>query len=67
MSNIGRGSFESEGIEALRHMKRALKLLDMLDLDVEVGAHLDLAVCRLRKALRSRRNSDPKPWQLPSE
>lgn len=61
MSKTGRGSFESKGVEALRLMKRALKVVDTLDLDVEVGAHLDLAVCRLRNALRSRRNSEPKP------
>lgn len=40
-----------KGVAALTHMQKALELLDTLDLPVEVSAHLDLAINRLRDAL----------------
>jgi hypothetical protein len=60
MSGSGGGSLEAEGVEALAYMEKALELLDTFDLDVEVGAHLDLAICRLRDAIQSRATTKPK-------
>lgn len=56
MSDNGRGSVKREGVEALAYMEKALQLLDTLDLEVEVAAHLDLAICRLRDALGLKRS-----------
>ena len=47
------GSLEQEGVAALAHMETALRLLDTLDLPVEVAAYLDIAIDRLRGALQS--------------
>jgi hypothetical protein len=51
MSKSEGGSLEREGYAALAHMEAALQLLDSFDLPVEVNAHLDLAISRLRDAL----------------
>ena len=47
----GSGSFEREGAEALKLMEKALALLDDCDPAGHIGAHLDLAICRLREML----------------
>lgn len=39
---------QREGAEALAHMEAALELLDRCEGTLEIGAHLDLAICRLR-------------------
>ena len=44
-------SFERDGRAALNLMKQALILLDNCGSTAEVGAHLDLAICRLKEAL----------------
>ena len=38
-------------LSALGHMETALKLLDEVDAPADIGAHLDLALCRLRERL----------------
>lgn len=40
-----------EGVDALVRMEDALELLDRCDEAADVGAHLDLAICRLREVL----------------
>ena len=50
MSSEASGSLHREGTEALGLMEQALELLDHCDAH-EVGAHLDLAICRLRDAI----------------
>ena len=42
------GRLDREGIAALSHMEAALELLDGCGDGSDVGAHLDLAICRLR-------------------
>jgi len=37
--------------DALNHMEVALQLLDEADCSPDVGAHLDLALCRLKDVL----------------
>ena len=44
----GRSGFENEGVAALAHMEQALQLLDGCKEALDVGGHLDLAICRLR-------------------
>lgn len=34
------------------HLEAALRLLDETDVPADVGAHVDLALCRLKEALR---------------
>jgi hypothetical protein len=42
----------SEGLQkALLYMEVALELLDKADAPTDIGAHLDLALCRLRETL----------------
>lgn len=53
MSEPGLGTLQREGAAALSLMERALELLDRCDCAMDVGAHLDLAVCRLREAIHS--------------
>jgi hypothetical protein len=52
MSSKASGSLQSEGAEALDLMEQALELLDRCDAH-DMGAHLDLAICRLRDAIAS--------------
>lgn len=35
--------------KALENMESALRLLDDLDAPADIGAHLDLAICRLKE------------------
>ena len=49
--HVASGSFERDGAEALNLMEQALALLDDCDPAGHVGAHLDLAICRLREML----------------
>lgn len=37
-------------IDALAHLEAALGLLDGADAPAHIGAHVDLAICRLREA-----------------
>lgn len=45
------GLLEREGLTALAYMEQALELLDRCEGTLDVGAHLDLAICRLRDVL----------------
>jgi hypothetical protein len=52
--DVKSGSFASRQQklhDALRSMEEALRLLDETDCSADVGAHLDLAICRLRDML----------------
>ena len=51
MDDAAPGRLEQEGAAALVHMEEALKLLDRCEGATDVGAYLDLAICRLRDAL----------------
>lgn len=51
MSELGTGTLEEEGAAALKLMEDALELLDRCDGAFDVGAHLDLAICRLRESI----------------
>ena len=64
MSRANAGSLEREGVEALRHMEEALRLIDSAELPVEVGAHLDLAICRLRDLVDGKPGS---AWDIKRE
>ena len=48
------GRLDREGIAALNHMEEALELLDGCGDGSDVGAHLDLAICRLRDLIESK-------------
>lgn len=57
---------------ALQRMQEALKLIDISEGALEVGAHLDLAICRLREVLASEdmlpRNDNHVPvYQCPDD
>ena len=45
------GKLHTEGVAALARMEEALELLDRCDGATEVGAQLDLAICRLRNLI----------------
>jgi hypothetical protein len=45
------GSYEA----ALAHLEEALSILDDIDAPGEIGAQLDLVICRLRKVLEKDR------------
>jgi hypothetical protein len=47
------GRLEDEGRTALRLMEEALERLDRWGSGIDAGAHLDLAICRLRERLQS--------------
>jgi hypothetical protein len=49
------GTLEDEGVRALALMQEALVLLDRCDGVTVVGAHLDLAICRLRDMIGEHR------------
>jgi hypothetical protein len=51
MSESQAATLEHEGAAALALMEQALELLDRCDGAIDVGAHLDLAICRLREAI----------------
>src|SRR3954452_8764527 len=51
MSETPAGPLRREGVEALSHMEEALGLLDCCEAAFDAGAHLDLAICRLRDVL----------------
>ncbi|HEX6785390.1 MAG TPA: hypothetical protein VF098_12165 [Sphingomicrobium sp.] len=53
-ANIG----EDDRVDALRLMEQALELLDRSNAPFDVGAHLDLAICRLREGL----GIEPTAW-----
>lgn len=44
-------SLQRDGREALSRMEEALELVDRCDGTTEIGAHLDLAICRLRELI----------------
>lgn len=47
MLKTGSESERGRVLEALTAMKLALRLLDEVDAPPDIGAHLDLAICRL--------------------
>lgn len=47
-------TLKQNGPAALARMEQALALLDACDAPGEVGANLDLAICRLREVLHCR-------------
>jgi hypothetical protein len=51
MENATPGTLEREGAAALARMEEALQLLDACEGGDDAGAHLDLAICRLKEAL----------------
>ena len=53
MGDVARELPENDARAALVLMEEALAVLDRLNTEVEVAAHLDLAICRLREALQS--------------
>ena len=42
---------DRDAAQALAHLEEALSILDELDIPADVGAHVDLAICRLRDRL----------------
>jgi hypothetical protein len=40
--------------EALQLLRRSLELLDQIEAPAEIGAHVDLAICRLEAQLAQR-------------
>jgi hypothetical protein len=44
---------EPNAKEALAHLEAALAILDQLETSAEIGAHVDLAINRLRERLQS--------------
>jgi hypothetical protein len=59
------GSLDREGVAALTRMEEALHLLDSIGVPLETGAHLDLAICRLRDALNNAGIVPPERNQSP--
>lgn len=55
MNETPSARLDHEGVAALAHMEEALQLLDGCGDALDVGVHLDLAICRLR--LLMERNS----------
>jgi hypothetical protein len=53
------GTLEDEGAAALTLMQEALVLLDRCNDATAVGAHLDLAICRLRDMIASNQKTSP--------
>lgn len=51
MGNAASDRVNADGASALSLMEEALGLLDRCDAAPEIGAHLDLAICRLREIL----------------
>ncbi|WP_344698769.1 hypothetical protein [Sphingomonas limnosediminicola] len=51
MNDMHSGTLRSEGTAALGHMEQALELLDQCSRTGEIGAQLDLAICRLRELI----------------
>jgi len=47
-------TLKDNGPAALARMEQALELLDECDAPGEIGANLDLAICRLREVLQRR-------------
>lgn len=45
---------EIKGVTALAYMEQALELLDSCKGAMDVGGHLDLAICRLRDVLEDK-------------
>ncbi|HWJ38393.1 MAG TPA: hypothetical protein VNR86_06495 [Sphingomicrobium sp.] len=62
MGKNGAEALRREGVEALARMEEALELIDQCDGTSEIGAHLDLAICRLRELI-SRHATEPTPFQ----
>lgn len=55
MNETPSARLDREGVAALAHMEEALHLLDGCGDTLDIGVHLDLAICRLR--LLMERNS----------
>jgi hypothetical protein len=54
-------------LSALSSMEEALRLLDEADCSADIGAHLDLAICRLRDMLPKDLTALTPPRAEPSE
>ncbi len=54
MTTDGSGSLEQHTAAALQLMEEALELLDQCDAPADIGAHLDLAIQRLRCLVSAR-------------
>jgi hypothetical protein len=51
MSESTRKAKEPDASNALALLEEALVILDQLEMPADIGAHLDLAICRLRERL----------------
>jgi hypothetical protein len=51
MGQSTRGSKEPDASDALALLEEALCMLDELGMPADIGAHVDLAICRLRERL----------------
>lgn len=74
VNDMQSGELRSEGRAALALMEDALSLLDGCGSGLEVGAQLDLAICRLRTLLGLGEREvpdiagfEPRPWSDPIE
>ena len=50
--------------QALSLMQQALELIDEADVAAHVGAHLDLAICRLQDEVVSIKAPAPVAWEV---
>jgi hypothetical protein len=51
--------------KALGFMENALRLLDQAKAAPWIGAHLDLAICRLREEMGNTETSAASSWDVP--
>jgi hypothetical protein len=58
MSESTRKTKEPDASNALALLEDALVILDQLEMPADIGAHLDLVICRLRERLGT---SAPRP------
>jgi hypothetical protein len=61
MSESGPDSIATEGATALGLLEEALEMLDRFDAPAEIGAHVDLAIERLRDVLERTGPLAPRP------
>lgn len=52
MGDSERKTKKPDAMNALALLEKALTMLDEAEVPADVGAHLDLAICRLRECLR---------------
>jgi hypothetical protein len=51
MSGSAEGTGEPDAHEALALLEKSLSILDQLGVPAEIGANVDLAICRLRERI----------------